>query len=393
MFDGAKEIIPEELNLPKRPDRKTTTPIRPRNYPSRVTQRRVPKSFRRTAAELSLITALPFAGLAGAAAVDHNIADVPFIDTAHADIESAKVNQRPNDDMIQKGAHPQKYSNEGVIVVPLGKTKETKPLPNTDAELSVYKNYALDRMLTWTGASGFQGEEKEDFNRSVFEMRRVIEGNPSFQGMKDVTRNHANDLVNFANKHNVPPEIVLSMALIENGGAEGMVSPAGARGVLQVMPDLLAQKLASRNLTLDYFNKLSSKDQDAMLIDFGVENIADMYKLFDDWGLAIWAHHGGQGNVYQALKVYFNEKYDANNLPPGGYVELRDMYKKLIGNVKKHGFNFYVVLQNPRVKKEVLEDLEDETDLYTIKTIAANIIINEYLTSFIENNLRRPASR
>jgi hypothetical protein len=168
-----------------------------------------------------------------------------------------------------------------------------------------------------------------------------------------------------------------------------MKSPDGAIGVLQVMPDLLSDKLEKRGMTLEQFNQLDPKTRDTLLTDFGVQNLRDMHELFGDWGIAVWAHHGGQGNVYWALKEYFGEKYDADDLPPGGYPELQKLYKDKIKGAQNYGFNFFTLLENPKVQKNVIAHLKDETELYTLKTIAANTIINEQLPEIIRQVLER----
>jgi hypothetical protein len=288
--------------------------------------------------------------------------------------------------MIDRGAHPGKYTKSGVTIVPIGE-QEKSYLPKNEADMAVYPKYALQRMENLMNLSMLSQSDKDLFYRKVADMRKVIEGNPSFSGMKAVTENHSSDLLSFANKYKVPAELVLSLALIENGGAEGMVSPAGARGVLQVMPDLLNDKLASRNITRDSFEALSAKDQDKLLIEFGVENLSDMYNLFGDWGIAVWAHHGGQGSVYWALKEYFGEKYDADNLPLGGYPELQRLYKSKIAEAQRHGFNYFTLLGNPRVQRNVITHLVDETGDYTDKAITANVIINEQMPNLVQKSL------
>ena len=247
-------------------------------------------------------------------------------------------------------------------------------------------------------------EERQDFQTKLDDMRRVIEGNPSYEGMKNVMANHAEELINLSIKYGIPPEITLSLCLIENGGGEDMKSPAGAESEMQVMPQLRNQKLEERGISIDEYNAMDRESQLKLLREFGVENLADMYNLFGDWGLSMWAYHGGQGNVYQALRVFFEDKTganygDMNNPYQGSEAATYDVYRNLMKYGNPDGtpsagqnkdinmYNFLDILNNQKVKDEILSQLVDEDELYALKGIEANNLINEQMPQIIRQIL------
>lgn len=320
--------------------------------------------------------------------------------TAHAFGADASMPNVFASDMVPDSSHMQRVdsvpSENSPIVDSRDAKKESKD-ENAKSNfeqrnrvmLDLYLENAKSRTESWMGTTKLNGAERQEFENKLRDMRKVIESNPSFEGMKKITTKYSNEITDYAIKYNVPPEIALSICLIENGGADGLVSPAGAASAMQVMPELLSQKLGQRGITQEAFQKMGNDSQQKLMREIGVENLSDMYKLFGDWGLATWAYHGGQGNVYRALSVYFNNPYTANNLPQGGYKELESIYQKLVKDAQAKGFNFFTLLENEKVKKEVLPGLVDETELYALKAMVANLIINEQIKPVIEQIIQK----
>src|SRR3990167_2426523 len=357
MFDGQTY----EAGQSSLPERGTTTPIKRNLSPSHMIQK-PPPSMAEVAARMTLAMTTPMAVFAGgklAYNVSSNI-DLPdVIPAVHRHMDSMPSESLPLVDERDK------------------------------AELSVYAKYGRERMMEWLNLTKLSNADRARVEQKIGEMKKVIEENPSFEGMKNVLSNHAQSLIELSQKFGINPEIVLSVCLIENGGAEKMVSPAGAMWEMQVMPDLLSTKLDQRGMTREEFDALSDREKGDLLREIGVENLSDMYKLFGDWGLAVWAYHGGQGNVYRALKIYFEAEFDADSLPSGGFLELKNYYRKKIEAARESdkGFNFFILLNDERVKNEI-SDLEDETELYTLKVAAANQIINEQMPDLARQVLR-----
>ncbi len=320
--------------------------------------------------------------------------------TAHAFGADANIPNVFASDMVPDSSHIQRIDSMPSENLPLVDSRDAKKdsrVEDTNSNfeqrnrvmLDLYFENAKSRTESWMGTTKLKGVERQDFENKINEMRKVIETNPSFEGMKKIMTKYSNEITDYAIKYNVPPEIALSICLIENGGADGLVSPAGAASAMQVMPELLSQKLSQRGITQEVFQKMGNDSQQKLMREIGVENLSDMYNLFEDWGLATWAYHGGQGNVYRALSVYFNNPYTANNLPPGGYKELEGIYQKLVKDAKAKGFNFFTLLENEKVKKEVLPSLVDETELYALKAMSANLIINEQIKPVIEQIIQK----
>lgn len=259
-------------------------------------------------------------------------------------------------------------SDRGVTIVPLGTSgKPDANLSSKDSvEFQVYKQYGEQRMLSWMGLDRLSGRDRENLEKQIGEMEKVIKGNPSFEGMKKVMVNHSRDIIAAASKYNIPPEVMLSLSLIENGGAENMVSGSGAVGYMQLMPD----------------KSPDNGPRDAQKASF---YIADMKDRFGgDLGIAVWGYHAGEGNVYHALQVYFNNTQgtkfgDITEMSETAAAKMAATYKQLISENK---VNLFMLFSNKAVQDQVLSHLEDETELYAWKVIAANIIINQQLSSF-----------
>jgi soluble lytic murein transglycosylase-like protein len=87
-----------------------------------------------------------------------------------------------------------------------------------------------------------------------------------------------------AEKYGVPAEIALSVASRESNFDQNARSGAGAIGVMQLMPATAA------GLGVDPYDV----DQN---IDGGVRYLAQMFRSYGDWALALAAYNAGPGNV------------------------------------------------------------------------------------------------
>jgi soluble lytic murein transglycosylase-like protein len=93
-------------------------------------------------------------------------------------------------------------------------------------------------------------------------------------------------LTSAANQYNVPPDLAIAVAQQESGGNPAAVSPAGAQGVMQLMPDTAA----SLGVT-DPFDP-------AQNIDGGVRYLSQLLAQFGgNAQLALAAYNWGPGNV------------------------------------------------------------------------------------------------
>ncbi len=90
-----------------------------------------------------------------------------------------------------------------------------------------------------------------------------------------------------ARKYSVDKALVLAVIGVESGYRSGLVSRAGARGLMQLMPETAA------DLQVD-------PDVDAENVDGGTRFLAGLLRYFDDDRLAVAAYNAGPGRVKRA---------------------------------------------------------------------------------------------
>jgi soluble lytic murein transglycosylase-like protein len=91
-----------------------------------------------------------------------------------------------------------------------------------------------------------------------------------------------------ADKYGIPSDLLLTLAQTESGFNQGARSPAGAVGVMQLMPSTAA------GLGVDPYNE----DQN---IDGGARYLASLYNQFGSWELAAAAYNAGPGTIQKVL--------------------------------------------------------------------------------------------
>ena len=112
-----------------------------------------------------------------------------------------------------------------------------------------------------------------------------------------------------AQKYDLDPELLESIIKAESGGNPGAVSPAGAKGLMQLM-DTTAEEVGVK----DVFNPEEN-------ILGGAKYLRRMMDRFGDVKTALAAYNAGPGTV---------EKY--GGVPP--YKETRDYINKILGQEK-----------------------------------------------------------
>ncbi len=178
-----------------------------------------------------------------------------------------------------------------------------------------------------------------------------------------VVQKHAETIKQKANENNVPVDVAVGVALLENGGSDTAVSPAGALGVFQLMPG------TARSLGLQVDKKADDRKNPAKNIDAGVRYLRSNYDRFGDWGLATWAYHAGEGNVSKAIKIYAKAH---------GNVKLAGVGKpsEMKAYVEKSGLTVHKLLNDPKVK-EFTSKLNDDSEGYPFKVVATATLFKE----------------
>lgn len=99
-------------------------------------------------------------------------------------------------------------------------------------------------------------------------------------------------IANAASQYGVPSQIALEVAIQESGLNPNAVSPAGAVGVMQLMP----ATAASLGVTNSY--------DPTQNINAGVKYLAQLFSQFGAWDQTLGAYNWGPGNVQNAVANY-----------------------------------------------------------------------------------------
>ena len=104
-------------------------------------------------------------------------------------------------------------------------------------------------------------------------------------------------------RHGIPADLA-AVILVESGGRVDALSPKGARGLWQLMPDT-ARRYGLRvdeirNDRLDLFSAT----------DAAASYLHDLYAEFGDWKLALAAYNTGEANVGSAILKAHTQDFD-----------------------------------------------------------------------------------
>ena len=111
-----------------------------------------------------------------------------------------------------------------------------------------------------------------------------IEIAPSFIGPFKKAMRFEQRILELANFYGIDPDAALAVMIYESGGNEGLVSSAGAEGLMQVMP----------STARDIKNKYGISDN----LEAGMRYLKDLSRTFGgDMSLVIAAYNGGPGRV------------------------------------------------------------------------------------------------
>lgn len=208
-------------------------------------------------------------------------------------------------------------------------------------------------------------------NAKVGLYKKEVKADVDLDQMKFFLKGWGDHLEIQAKKHNLDPEIVKGMILIESSGNPEAVSPTGAVGVAQLMP-----------AAAERFDVNPENSYEAVI---GMcEYLDELRSHFaGDMGMAIWAYHAGEGNVMNALRYYFMEKhnFDIGNYEKSLSMPTDEMRLKIEGNarglIKKHKVTAFQLFRSEAVQDNVLADLEDDTQNYVHKAIAGAMLLKD----------------
>jgi membrane-bound lytic murein transglycosylase D len=107
----------------------------------------------------------------------------------------------------------------------------------------------------------------------------------------------------------IPPELVW-VAEVESGFDRRAVSPAGAAGLFQLMPDTAMRFGLSLGPRDQRYQPEPSATASAQYLKY-------LHDRFKDWRLALAAYNAGEGTVRKLLDRYKTDSYDdiAGHLP------------------------------------------------------------------------------
>ncbi len=193
-------------------------------------------------------------------------------------------------------------------------------------------------------------------DKMITEKMAFVSSRKAYPASLSVVKKHANTIKAVALKNNVPEDVALGVALLENGGSETAVSSAGALGVFQLMPG------TARALGLTVSKGVDQRKNPKLNIEAGIRYLRSNYDRFGDWGLATWAYHAGEGNVTKAIQLYAKANHGV--ILPGVKEPAKDK-----AYVAKHGITIHKLLSSNAVKT-MTKKLNDDSAGYPYKVIA-----------------------
>jgi hypothetical protein len=186
-----------------------------------------------------------------------------------------------------------------------------------------------------------------------------------------------------AKAYGISVNTLLGLVSIENGGGEAVLNKdSGALGVAQFLPE------TARQYGLHVNSEFDERTNAPKSIAAAANYLEDSKQLFgDEEGIALWSYHAGAGNVYRALRVYFQ---DVNHVDIGDYAgaivandpKAREHTEaKAKELIKKDKLDVFKLLNNKAVHDQVLAGLEDYTETYVPQIVALNEIMKDHINS------------
>lgn len=133
-------------------------------------------------------------------------------------------------------------------------------------------------------------------------------------------------IIKYADEYGVDPYLVAAVIKVESNFSPEAVSPKGAMGLMQIMPD--TARWAAEQMGIENLKEEKLFDPD-INIRIGVWYLAGLIKEFEDIDLALAAYNGGRGNVREWIKSGIYDKDKNPDCIPFGET------KRFVQKVKK----------------------------------------------------------
>lgn len=218
--------------------------------------------------------------------------------------------------------------------------------------------------------------DREETRKLIEEMKAGLTSRTEYAEMLKVTKQYGEEIRRETSKRDIMPEIGLGIVLIEDGGVD-KISEDDARGIAQLMPNTARDY----GMRVDYGWKAGGTDErtnPAESIKVMAMYLRDNKAILGgDEGLAIWSYHAGVGKVMEALRNYF---MNTLGIDVGDYArafvnqnnrELLRIQNEVGELILEHKVNVHKVLTDSAVGEIVIPTLDEESELYVYKTVAA----------------------
>ena len=143
-------------------------------------------------------------------------------------------------------------------------------------------------------------------------------------------RDYAEFVEVYAEAYGVPETVVYAVIRTESDFDSGVVSSAGAIGLMQMMPDTLL----TDEILFDHLDIGMLYDPETN-IKYGTYYLSRLYDRYGDWDLTFAAYNGGPGNVDEWLadSEYADGDGGLKEIP---FRETRNYVKKVNSALKKY---------------------------------------------------------
>ncbi|MDH5548187.1 MAG: transglycosylase SLT domain-containing protein [Gammaproteobacteria bacterium] len=119
---------------------------------------------------------------------------------------------------------------------------------------------------------------------------------------------YTNTISDAANKHDVPPSVLKGLLKQESQFDRYAVSPAGAKGIAQIMPG------TAKELGIDPMNPEQSIEGAAKYLREQYDRLSEAATDDDRWRLSLASYNAGRGNINDAMREYAAKEGLAPNL-------------------------------------------------------------------------------